>query len=59
MDKKWYVAKTRAKQELSVEKKIFELDLGIETYLPKRIEVRNWRDRKKRLRRFSFLIRFL
>ena len=48
MDKKWYVAKTRAKQELSVEKKIFELDLGIETYLPKRIEVRNWRDRKKK-----------
>jgi transcription antitermination factor NusG len=49
MDKKWYVAKTRAKQELSLEKKIFELDLGIETYLPKRIEVRNWRDRKKKV----------
>ncbi len=49
MTEKWFVAKTRAKQEKAVEKKISELGLKIETYLPTKLEVRNWRDRKKKV----------
>lgn len=44
---KWFVAKTRAKQERSVQRQIAQL--GVETFLPTREEIREWHDRKKKV----------
>lgn len=46
-DVKWFVAKTRAKQEKSVAQQI--LEAGVESFLPIRTEIRDWHDRKKKL----------
>ncbi|MCQ2211184.1 MAG: UpxY family transcription antiterminator [Paludibacteraceae bacterium] len=43
----WYVAKTRAKQERAIYLKL--TNLGIESYVPIRTELRNWHDRKKKV----------
>jgi len=45
--KHWYVAKTRARQEKVVQQRL--QDLGVETFLPSRMEVRQWHDRKKKV----------
>lgn len=47
VDKKWYVARTHSKHE----KKVFEkvTNLGIKAYLPRREEIRQWHDRKKKI----------
>lgn len=44
---KWFVAKTRAKQEKSVAQQI--LDAGVESFLPIRTEIKDWHDRKKKV----------
>lgn len=53
MEKKWFVAKTRAKQERSVQRKIEEktnaFQLDVDTFLPLRTEIHNWKDRKKKV----------
>ncbi len=46
-EEKWYVVKTRAKQERVVQQQINRF--GVETFLPTRIEVRDWHDRKKKV----------
>ena len=46
-EEKWYVVKTRAKQERVVQQQINRF--GVETFLPTRIEVRHWHDRKKKV----------
>ena len=43
----WFVGKTRAKQEKVVNQMIN--DAGCETFLPRRTEIRNWHDRKKKV----------
>ncbi len=44
---KWFVAKTRAKQEKAVQRQIEQLGVG--TFLPIRTEIRDWHDRKKKV----------
>ena len=46
-DLNWYVAKTKAKQERAISLKL--KDLGIESYVPIRTELRDWHDRKKKV----------
>jgi transcription antitermination factor NusG len=46
-NKQWFVAKTRANQERSVRERLEAM--SIETYLPSRVEVRQRRDRKKKV----------
>lgn len=43
----WFVAKTKAKQEKSVQRQIEEL--GVQTFLPVRTEIRKWSDRMKKV----------
>jgi len=45
--KHWFVARTRARQEKSVRDRLKEF--GVETFLPTRVEVRQWHDRKKKV----------
>ena len=45
--KNWFVIYTKPRQELKVLERL--IDLGIETYTPTKIEVRNWSDRKKKV----------
>jgi transcription antitermination factor NusG len=47
LNKQWFVAKTRAKQEKAIQQRLNET--GIESFLPTRMEVRQWHDRKKRI----------
>lgn len=44
---KWFVAKTKAKQEKSVAQQI--QSFGVEAYVPIRTELRKWSDRKKKV----------
>lgn len=44
---KWFVAKTKAKQERAVVQQIQHL--GVEAYVPIRTELRQWKDRKKKV----------
>jgi transcription antitermination factor NusG len=46
-DKSWFVAKTRAKQEKAIKQRLEEFK--IDSYLPSRMEVRQWHDRKKKV----------
>jgi len=47
ISKNWFVIYTKPRQELKVLERL--IDLGIETYTPTKIEVRNWSDRKKKV----------
>ena len=47
ISKNWFVIYTEPRQELKVLERL--IDLGIETYTPTKIEVRNWSDRKKKV----------
>jgi len=46
-NKQWFVAKTRANQERAIRERINAMN--IETYLPTRVEVRQRRDRRKKV----------
>ncbi len=46
-DVKWFVAKTRAKQEKAICQQI--TDVGVEVFLPLRKELKVWRNRKKKV----------
>ena len=46
-EKKWYVARTRSRQEKVVYEQIRHLD--VEAFLPIREELRQWHDRKKKV----------
>jgi len=47
LNKQWFVAKTRANQERAVKERLEAMN--IETYLPTRMEIRQRRDRKKKV----------
>lgn len=47
MSKKWFVARTRAKQEKAIKARLDEL--SVECFLPVRTEIHQWRDRRKKV----------
>ena len=46
--KDWFVLRTKARQELKVLERLSQL--GIEAYVPTKIIVKNWSDRKKKIK---------
>jgi len=47
LDKQWFVARTRANQERAIRERVEAMN--VETYLPSRMEIRQRRDRKKKV----------
>ena len=45
--RKWFVLYTKPRTEIKVSQRLSVL--GIENYLPTRVEVRKWSDRKKKI----------
>lgn len=53
-DKQWYVLYVKANQEIRIESKINALDMEINAFCPTFLEIKQYSDRKKKLRRPFF-----